>query len=108
MPEDKKPTLPTGRQVVVSGVQPSGDIHIGNYLGAIKQFVKSQDKYKSFFFIADLHALTLRPQDPEKLRKQNEKIFKTKYWKRWRILYSIKIVSREFYSNNNIGQSGKI
>jgi len=70
MPEDKKPTLPTGRQVVVSGVQPSGDIHIGNYLGAIKQFVKSQDKYKSFFFIADLHALTLRPQDPEKLRKQ--------------------------------------
>ncbi|OGF19487.1 hypothetical protein A3I35_04120 [Candidatus Falkowbacteria bacterium RIFCSPLOWO2_02_FULL_45_15] len=44
----------------------------------------------------------------KKLRKQNEKIFKTKYWKRWRILYSIKIVSREFYSNNNIGQSGKI
>ena len=35
-----KETLPVGRQVAVSGVQPSGDIHIGNYLGAIKQFVE--------------------------------------------------------------------
>ncbi|MDP3784763.1 MAG: tryptophan--tRNA ligase [bacterium] len=56
--------------VVVSGVQPSGEIHIGNYLGAIKQFVELQNKYQTYFFIADLHALTLRPQEPEKLRKQ--------------------------------------
>ena len=57
------------KQIVVSGVQPSGMLHIGNYLGAIKQFVELQEKYKTFFFIADLHALT-EPQEPEKLRKQ--------------------------------------
>src|SRR3989344_8848077 len=57
------------KPIVISGVQPSGEIHIGNYLGAIKQFVKLQDKYQSYFFIADLHALT-EPQEPKKLRKQ--------------------------------------
>lgn len=57
------------KQIVVSGVQPSGMLHIGNYLGAIKQFVELQAKYKTFFFIADLHAITEQPE-PEKLRKQ--------------------------------------
>ncbi len=58
-----------GKPIVVSGVQPSGKIHIGNYLGAIKQFVELQDKYEAFFFIADLHALTWQ-QEPEKLKQQ--------------------------------------
>ena len=58
------------KPIVVSGVQPSGEIHIGNYLGAIKQFVLLQDKYRTYFFIADLHALTLRQQEPEKLKQQ--------------------------------------
>ncbi|OGF90650.1 tryptophan--tRNA ligase [Candidatus Giovannonibacteria bacterium RIFCSPLOWO2_02_FULL_45_14] len=57
------------KEIAVSGVQPSGDMHIGNYLGAIKQFVELQDKYKTFFFIVDLHALTESP-DPKKLREQ--------------------------------------
>ncbi len=43
---------------LLSGIQPSGTIHIGNYFGAIKQFVDLQDKYDSYVFIADLHALT--------------------------------------------------
>lgn len=43
---------------LLSGIQPSGNIHIGNYFGAIKQFVDLQDKYDSFIFIADMHALT--------------------------------------------------
>ena len=43
---------------LLSGIQPSGNIHIGNYFGAIKQFVDLQDKYDSFVFIADLHAIT--------------------------------------------------
>lgn len=59
-----------GKQIVVSGVQPSGEIHIGNYLGAIKQFVRLQEKYQTYFFIADLHALTLRQQEPKKLKQQ--------------------------------------
>lgn len=59
--------------MAVSGVQPSGDIHIGNYLGAIKQFVGLQEKYQTYFFIVDLHALTENP-DPEKLREQTLKL----------------------------------
>jgi tryptophanyl-tRNA synthetase len=43
---------------LLSGIQPSGIIHIGNYFGAIKQFVDLQEKYDSFVFIADLHAIT--------------------------------------------------
>ncbi|KKS96393.1 tryptophan--tRNA ligase [Candidatus Giovannonibacteria bacterium RIFCSPLOWO2_01_FULL_43_160] len=57
------------KEVIVSAIQASGNVHIGNYIGAIQQFVKLQDKYQGYFFIADLHALT-EPQDPEKLRKQ--------------------------------------
>lgn len=43
---------------LLSGIQPSGNIHIGNYFGAIKQLVDLQDQYDSFVFIADLHAMT--------------------------------------------------
>ncbi|ADD02510.1 tryptophanyl-tRNA synthetase [Thermoanaerobacter italicus Ab9] len=53
---------------VFSGVQPTGDIHIGNYLGAMRQFVALQDDYECFFCVVDLHALTV-PQDPIKLKE---------------------------------------
>ncbi|MEZ4180059.1 MAG: tryptophan--tRNA ligase [Candidatus Doudnabacteria bacterium] len=55
---------------IISGVQATGRLHIGNYLGALKQFVQiqNQGKLKTFFFIADLHALTV-PRDPKKLRQ---------------------------------------
>lgn len=52
---------------VLSGIQPSGSIHLGNYLGAIQNWVKSQDDHDNFFCIVDLHAITI-PQDPKKLR----------------------------------------
>jgi tryptophanyl-tRNA synthetase len=51
---------------VLSGVQPSGDLHIGNYLGAIKNFVSMQNDYNCFFCIVDLHAITVK-QDPNTL-----------------------------------------
>jgi tryptophanyl-tRNA synthetase len=53
---------------IFSGVQPSGNLHIGNYLGAIKNWVKLQDEFESIFCVVDMHAITV-PQDPEKLRK---------------------------------------
>ena len=53
---------------VLSGVQPSGDLHIGNYLGAIKNFVGMQNDYNCFFCIVDLHAITVK-QDPKTLSK---------------------------------------
>lgn len=60
---------------LVSGIQPSGNLHIGNYLGAVKQFVQLQNDYESFLFIADLHAITV-PQEPEELRKKTIEIAK--------------------------------
>lgn len=53
---------------LLSGIQPSGTMHLGNYFGAIKQFVDFQDKYDSFLFIADLHAITTI-QNKEELSK---------------------------------------
>jgi tryptophanyl-tRNA synthetase len=53
---------------LLSGIQPSGDIHIGNYFGAIKQFVDLQNEYDSMVFIADLHAITTI-QNKEELSK---------------------------------------
>lgn len=54
---------------IFSGVKPSGELHIGNYLGAIKQWVDLQnDAEESIFCIVDLHAITV-PQDPDELRK---------------------------------------
>ena len=55
-------------KVMLTGVRPSGNITLGNYLGAIKNFVDRQDTYKSYIFIADLHAIT-SPQNPRKLKE---------------------------------------
>jgi tryptophanyl-tRNA synthetase len=52
---------------VLSGIQPTGDIHLGNYLGAVRNWVDDQHKQDSFFCVVDLHALTL-PRDPAELR----------------------------------------
>jgi tryptophanyl-tRNA synthetase len=57
------------RPRVFSGIQPSGDVHLGNYLGAIKRWVEGQRAKDNYFCIVDLHSLTL-PQDPEMLRRQ--------------------------------------
>lgn len=55
------------KQRVFSGIQPSGNLHLGNYLGALKNWVAIQDKYDNYFCIVDLHAITV-PQDPKVLR----------------------------------------
>ena len=50
------------KEIVVSGSRPTGYLHLGNYLGAVKQFVRMQEEYENcFFFIADLHSLTTHP-----------------------------------------------
>lgn len=56
---------------IFSGIQPTGLVHIGNYLGAIQNWVKLQNQYDSIFCIVDLHALTV----PEATKKMQEKIF---------------------------------
>jgi len=54
---------------IFSGIQPSGNLHIGNYLGAIKNWVKLQDEYDSIFCVVDMHAITV-PQNPEELHQK--------------------------------------
>ena len=54
---------------ILSGVQPTGNLHLGNYLGAIKNFVKLQKDYECYFMLADLHSITVF-QDPKQLIKQ--------------------------------------
>ena len=53
---------------VFSGVQPTGNLHLGNYLGAIKNFVKLQNKYDCIYCVVDMHAITVK-QDPTILNK---------------------------------------
>ena len=55
---------------VFSGMQPSGNLHIGNYLGALKNWVRIQNDYECIFCIVDLHAITVY-QDPAELRAQD-------------------------------------
>ena len=54
---------------ILSGAQPTGELHIGNYLGAIKNWVALQDDYECFYCVVNLHAITL-PQDPAALRRK--------------------------------------
>lgn len=51
---------------VVSGIQPTGNLHLGNYLGAIRNWVRMQDEFECLFFLADLHAISM-PHDPAEL-----------------------------------------
>jgi tryptophanyl-tRNA synthetase len=56
------------KPIVLSGCQPSGDLTIGNYLGALKQWVSMQDSHECYYMLVDQHAITVRP-NPEDLRK---------------------------------------
>lgn len=59
--------------VVLSGIQPSGGLHLGNYLGALRPWVQEQEKYRNYFCIVDLHAITVY-QEPKALREQTRQL----------------------------------
>jgi len=58
-----------GRKRVLSGVQPTGSLHLGNWLGAIRNWVELQYQHEAFFCVVDLHAITV-PRDPALLAQQ--------------------------------------
>jgi tryptophanyl-tRNA synthetase len=58
--------MPTQRMRIVSGIQPTGNLHLGNYLGAIRNWVTMQDEGEALYFLADLHAISM-PYDPAEL-----------------------------------------
>jgi tryptophanyl-tRNA synthetase len=70
---DQAPAAYAGPQRVLSGVQPSGDLHLGNYLGALVKFVALQDEMDCLFCVVDLHAIT-QWQDPARLTAQTREI----------------------------------
>jgi tryptophanyl-tRNA synthetase len=72
--ESSKPNPnPQTKKRVFSGVQPTGNIHLGNYLGAIRNWVETQAEYDNIFCIVDLHAITL-PIDPKELHENTRKL----------------------------------
>jgi len=62
------------RKISYSGIQPSGVIHLGNYLGAVRNWVALQEEYDCFYSIVDMHAITVR-QDPKELRENTIKAY---------------------------------
>jgi tryptophanyl-tRNA synthetase len=62
-----------GKQRILSGVQPTGNLHLGNYLGAIRNWVEGQEQYENFFCVVDLHAITV-PQNPQTLAQDTRAI----------------------------------
>ena len=64
------------KKVILSGIQATGNLTLGNYIGALKNFVKMQDEYDCYYMIANLHALTVR-RDAEELRENTLKIIAT-------------------------------
>ena len=65
-----------GKQRILSGIQPTGNLHLGNYLGAIRNWVDLQKEYDAFLFMADLHAITV-PHDPKKLAENTYSVAAT-------------------------------
>ena len=70
---DQAPAPYAGPTRVLSGVQPTGDLHLGNYLGALVKFARLQHEMETFIFVADLHALT-EWVDPKKLKSNVREI----------------------------------
>lgn len=62
------------KRVVVSGMRPTGRLHLGNYHGALENFVRLQDEYRCYFFIADWHALTSAYEDTSDLRDNRRRM----------------------------------
>lgn len=58
---------------ILSGIQPSGELHLGNYLGAVKNWAELQERYESLYFVADYHAIT-QPYEPEQLRRRRREM----------------------------------
>lgn len=57
--------VPATRQIVMSGIRPTGFLHLGNYFGAIRNYVKMQEDFNCYFMVADLHSLTTHPDTKE-------------------------------------------
>ena len=60
------------KKVMLSGIQPSGDLTLGSYLGAIKNWAERDEEFDNYYFMADMHSITVR-QDPAALRRRRNR-----------------------------------
>jgi tryptophanyl-tRNA synthetase len=65
------------RKRIVSGIRPTGDLHLGHYLGVLKNWVELQDEYQCFYFVADWHALTSEYRDPSIIQQSSKDMVMT-------------------------------
>ena len=70
---DSTMETPAGKGRIFSGIQPTGNLHLGNYLGAIRNWVALQHDFESIYCVVDLHAITVH-QDPADLRKSTREV----------------------------------
>ena len=68
-------------QYVLSGLRPTGRVHLGNYFGAVRNWVRLQDLYRCFYFVADWHALTSDYADPSNVA--GCRFEKLREWRNW-------------------------
>ena len=68
--EEKETIMEEAKKRMLSGIQPSGDLHLGNYLGAIKNWADRVNDFECYYFMADMHTITVR-QDPATLRRRS-------------------------------------
>ncbi len=66
--------MSTQREIVMSGIRPTGYLHLGNYFGAMQNYVKMQEQYECYFMVADWHSLTTHP-DTKELRENVKRVF---------------------------------
>ena len=74
MSETNTAPKPEKKPIIFSGIQPSGTLTLGNYIGALRNFSKLQDDYDCIYSIVDMHAITVR-QNPDDLREQTYQLF---------------------------------
>ena len=99
--DNRKDVFMLGEQkVVFSGIQPSGNLTIGNYLGALKNFTAFSEEYKCFYCVVDLHAITVR-QVPADLRRRA--IDRTRSVNAWKRSGNMQTVGEEFLSTLDDG-----
>ena len=72
------------KKTLLSGIQPSGDLHLGNYLGAIKNWRELCDQFDCYWFMADMHTITVR-QEPAELRRRTLTLILPAAWTRRKI-----------------------
>ena len=88
------------KKIMLSGIQPSGDLHLGNYLGAVKNWADLADEFDCYYFMADLHSITVR-QDPKELRRRfGYRIVKAKWSGKGTSKYAITL---RIIGNDDIG-----